>query len=91
MIFRVFIIFWFVLILICLWNTLINAGNSVKAANTANKTLSAEENPITAKKSIPTNDNPQTAIITVNPAKITALPAVPTAKAMDSTGGVPFS
>lgn len=91
MIFRVFTFSGLSLILIRLWKTLINAGNNVKAASTANKTPIAEANPITAKKSIPTNERPQTAIITVKPANITALPAVPTAKAIDSTGGVPFS
>ena len=88
MIFRVFTFSGLSLILIRLWKTLINAGNNVKAASTANKTLIADANPITAKKSIPTNERPQTAIIT-EPANITALPAVPTAKAIDSTG-VPF-
>ena len=66
------------------------AGNSVNAANTANNTLIAEANPITAKKSIPTSDKPQTAIITVRPANITALPAV-TAVAIASTVSTPFS
>src|SRR5699024_10831300 len=63
-----------------LWKMLIKAGNKVSALSTATKTLIADEKPITAKKSIPTSDKPQTAIITVIPAKITALPAVPTAK-----------
>lgn len=79
------------LILILLWKILIRAGNSVNAANTANNTLIAEANPITAKKSIPTSDKPQTAIITVRPANITALPAVPTAVAIASTVSTPFS
>ena len=37
-----------------LWKILINAGNKVSALNTANITLIAEANPITAKKSMPT-------------------------------------
>ena len=49
------------------------------ALSTAKITLSADANPIVAKKSIPTNANPQTAMTTVTPAKITALPAVPNA------------
>ena len=49
------------------------------ALSTAKITLSADANPIVAKKSIPTNAKPQTAITTVTPAKITALPAVPNA------------
>lgn len=52
-----------------LWKILINAGNKVSALNTANITLIAEANPITAKKSMPTNDKPHTAITTVTPAK----------------------
>ncbi len=65
-----------------LWKILINAGNKVSALNTANITLIAEANPITAKKSMPTNDKPHTAITTVTPAKTTALPAVPIARPM---------
>lgn len=72
-----------------MWNTLISAGKSVNAARTANNTLIADANPIIAKKSMPTSDKPQTAIITVTPAKITALPAVPTAVAIASTGSRP--
>ena len=72
-----------------LWNTLISAGKSVNAANTANNTLIAEANPIIARKSMPTSDRPHTAIITVTPAKITALPAVPTAVAIASIGSKP--
>ncbi len=52
-----------------LWKILINAGNKVSALNTANITLIAEANPITAKKSMPTSDKPHTAITTVTPAK----------------------
>ncbi|CAC7594215.1 Uncharacterised protein [Staphylococcus aureus] len=68
-----------------LWKMLINAGNKVKALSTAKTTLIAEANPITAKKSIPTNDKPHTAITTVTPAKMTALPAVPTASPIPLT------
>src|SRR5699024_1174297 len=36
-------VFFLFLILICLWNILINAGNNVNAANTENRTLIADE------------------------------------------------
>ena len=67
---------------------LINAGNKVSVLNTANITLIAEANPITAKKSMPTSDKPHTAITTVTPAKMTALPAVPTASPIPLTKSV---
>ena len=69
---------------------LMSAGKRVSAASTAKSTLIAEAKPITAKKSMPTSDRPQTATITVIPAKMTALPAVPTARPMASIGSLPF-
>ena len=66
-----------------LWNTLISAVR-VSMQLIRQITLIAEANPIIARKSMPTSDRPHAAIITVTPAKITALPAVPTAVAIAS-------
>ncbi|MNP14369.1 hypothetical protein D3C76_1066910 [compost metagenome] len=61
-----------------------NAGNRVKATNTLMRTVAAATNAIVDKKVSPITSIPQRAIITVKPAKNTALPDVPIALAAAS-------
>ena len=63
-----------------------NAGTRVRATRTAIATMPAATSPMVVRKGMPTTESPASAIITVAPAKTTALPAVPTARAADSCG-----
>ncbi len=65
------------------------AGTRVTAAAMAMKTATAAPTPMTERKGMPTTSSPSRAMITVTPAKTTALPAVPTAIAADSSGSSP--
>jgi len=65
------------------------AGSSVVAMRTAVRTVPAAVSPITVRNGMPTTDNAARAMITVQPANTTAVPAAPTATAADSTGGSP--
>lgn len=68
-----------------------SAGSSVVATSTAISTAPAALRPITVRNGIPTTDSPAIAITTVSPANTTALPAVPTASAADSSGSNPWA
>lgn len=62
----------------------------ITAAMAAN-TAPAAATPMTLRNGMPTIMRPSRAIMTVTPAKTTALPAVPTAVAVDSSGSIPFA
>ena len=66
-----------------------SAGSSVTAAAMAMSTAKAAPTPMTERKGTPTTSRPSRAMMTVAPAKTTALPAVPTATAADSSGSIP--
>ena len=53
------------------------------------KTANAAATPMVLRNGIPTTKRPRSAMITVMPAKTTALPAVATAVAADSSGVTP--
>ena len=65
------------------------AGTAVSATRTATATATAAATPITARNGIRATTRPQSAITTVVPAKITALPAVAIAWAADSSASRP--
>ena len=65
------------------------AGSRVRATATATSTVPAAPIPMTARNGMPTIDRPHSAMITVRPAKTTAEPAVPVARAVDSSGSIP--
>jgi hypothetical protein len=65
------------------------AGSSVVAIRTAVRTVPAALSPITVRNGMPTTDKAASAMITVEPANTTAVPAVPTATAADSAGASP--
>jgi hypothetical protein len=65
------------------------AGSSVVAMRTAVRTVPAAANPITVRNGMPTTDKAASAMITVQPANTTAVPAVPAAMAADSAGESP--
>ena len=62
------------------------AGMSVSATSTASATVTAAATPISVRSGMPTTDRPVRAMTTVRPAKNTALPAVPTARPIASSG-----
>ena len=62
------------------------AGRRVSATSTATATVTAAATPISVRIGMPTSDSPVSAMTTVRPAKKTALPAVPTARPMASSG-----
>jgi hypothetical protein len=67
-----------------------SAVTSVRAIETATATAAAA--PLSPRNMMPTTVRPRRAMITVAPAKTTADPAVPTARAMASgTGAAPRS
>ena len=68
-----------------------SAGNNVIAATMAIATAMAAEAPMTLRKGMPTTKRPSKAMITVRPANTTALPAVPTAVAADSSAPWPLA
>ena len=59
------------------------------AISTAIITVNAAEKPSTARNGSPGTASADSAMMTVSPAKTTALPLVPVARAMDSPGGTP--
>ena len=63
------------------------AGTTVRATATATATAAAAAKPMTARNGIRATTRPHSAMTTVAPAKITALPAVPSARAIDSGTG----
>ncbi len=65
------------------------AGSSVVATPIAMTTATAAPTPMTERNGMPTTSSPSRAMITVTPANTTALPAVPTAIAADSSGSSP--
>ncbi|OUD81236.1 hypothetical protein BC477_19515 [Clavibacter michiganensis subsp. michiganensis] len=67
------------------------AGSSVVATPIASSTANAAPRPITVRNGICTTSSPSSAMITVTPAKITALPAVATAVAAERSTGMPFA
>ena len=67
------------------------AGSRVSAISTEMSTAAAATRPIVRRKGMPTTLRPTSATITVAPANTTALPAVPTAVATDSSIGLPAS
>ena len=68
-----------------------SAGNRVVATPIAMSTATAAPTPITERNGMPTTSSPSSAMMTVTPAKTTALPAVPTAIAADSSGPSPLA
>ena len=68
-----------------------SAGNRVVATPIAMSTATAAPTPITERNGMPTTSSPSSAMMTVTPAKTTALPAVPTAIAADSSGSSPLA
>ena len=66
-----------------------SAGTSVSETATATATVPAAASPIAVMNGIPTTASEARAITTVAPAKTTALPAVATARAADSSGSIP--
>ena len=60
------------------------AGTSVRLSSTATATAPAAAKPICARNGTPVTASATRAMITVEPANTTALPAVPTASAIDS-------
>ena len=56
---------------------------------TATATAAAPAKPITARNGMPATTRPDSAMITVAPAKMTALPAVATERAIDSSTAIP--
>ncbi|OUE29776.1 hypothetical protein BFL35_13525 [Clavibacter michiganensis] len=67
------------------------AGSSVVATPIASSTAKAAPSPITVRNGICTTSSPSSAMITVTPAKITALPAVATAVAAERSTGMPLA
>lgn len=67
------------------------AGSSPSARTTAEATAPAEASPIDVSIGTPATDSPARAMMTVAPAKTTALPAVALARATDSTTGIPVA
>ncbi len=61
----------------------------VIATSTATATAAAAAIPIVVRNGIPAKPRPISAMSTVMPAKTTADPAVPVARAADSSGSVP--
>ena len=57
--------------------------------STASRTVPAAARPITVRNGIPTTDSAASAMMTVHPAKTTAVPAVPTAMAADAAASSP--
>ena len=68
-----------------------SAGVSVIAISTAIITVNAAESPSTVRNGSPGTASADRAMTTVSPAKTTALPLVPVARAMDSPSGTPCS
>jgi hypothetical protein len=66
-----------------------SAGSSVMATSTATATVPAAARPMTARNGMLTTASPASAMTTVMPAKTTAEPAVPTARAAASSGARP--
>ncbi len=67
----------------------ISAGVKVSAIRTANAIATAPMVPIRPKKPIPVRFSAASAMMTVRPANITALPEVPVARPMDSRSSIP--
>ena len=65
------------------------AGTTVSATSTAIATATEAAYPITARNGIFATTSPNSAITTVAPAKMTALPAVASDWAIDSAGSSP--
>ncbi len=65
------------------------AGSSVVEARIATSTPTAAATPIALRNGMPTTRSPSRAMTTVPPANTTALPAVATAVAADSSGVMP--
>ena len=65
------------------------AGVRVRATSTAIATATAAAMPIVVRNGMRANDSPIRAMSTVTPAKTTADPAVPVARAADSSGSTP--
>lgn len=59
------------------------------ATRTAMATVPAATRPMTPRKGIPVMVRAERAMITVSPAKVTALPEVPTESAIDCVTGIP--
>ena len=57
--------------------------------NTASTMARAANAPITVRNGIPETPSPSRAMNTVNPANTTAEPAIPTARAVDSSAVMP--
>ena len=65
------------------------AGVRVRATTTAIATATAAAIPIVVRNGMPAKERPMRAMSTVTPAKTTAEPAVPVARAADSSGSMP--
>ena len=66
-----------------------SAGTSVRLASTAIAIAPAAAMPIWARNGVPVISRATSAIMTVEPAKTTALPAVPVASAIESAMRIP--
>ena len=62
---------------------------SVTAMSTATMTVPAAQSPMTVRKGMPVTLSPASATTTVQPAKTTAIPAVPAAVDAASSGDAP--
>ena len=60
------------------------------ATSTASPTVAAATRPMVPRNGIPVITRAASAMMTVRPAKVTALPEVPTARAMDSSMAIPW-
>ena len=69
----------------------ISAGSMVSATTTDSATVAAAATPITVRKGMPVMNRPTSAMITVSPAKMTALPEVARDLPIDSCTSSPWA